>query len=65
MYYVESVNTCFNGKLFGLFLFVFGVIESPAFASQPHPALCELTSIPCATVAMQVLRILNFKISLF
>ena len=44
---------------------LFCCIESPAFASQPHPALCELASTPCATVAMQVLRILNFKISLF
>ncbi len=31
--------------------------ESPGFASQPHPALCEFASTLCATVAMQVLRL--------
>ena len=36
-----SFNPCFNGIVLGCFLFLV-CIESPAFASQPHPALCEL-----------------------
>ena len=43
--------------------FLFCCIESPAFALQPHPALCELSSTLCATVAMQVLLFLFFQLN--